>query len=121
MQQQMKPICERQNYTLFKNSNLNSLYSFTVIDDEPEKLLELSEIFLSLQYFHDIYDQISPMQLQFPEPVYVIKEGDREEIRYNSATMELNKIYEIEWNDKQYGLRKTDKEVEILRFYPDEK
>ena len=41
-------------------------------------------------------------------------------MRYNSSAMELGRIYQVVWNGKMYGLRKTESEVEILRFYPDE-
>ena len=58
--------------------------------------------------------------LHVPEPVRVIKENGAEEIRYKSSAMELGRIYQVVWNGKMYGLRKTESEVEILRFYPDE-
>ncbi len=58
--------------------------------------------------------------LHIPEPVRVIKENGVEEMRYNSSAMELGRIYQVLWNGKMYGLRKTEGEVEILRFYPDD-
>lgn len=59
--------------------------------------------------------------MNLPRPVLVIKEEDgEEEIRYNSAVMDLGRTYQVVWNGKRYGLRKTKTEVEILRFYPDD-
>lgn len=58
--------------------------------------------------------------IYLPEPVYVKSEGEYEHLIYNSARMELNKLYPIIWNGQNYALRKTAKEVEILKFYPDE-
>ncbi|MCJ8306701.1 MAG: hypothetical protein HRU07_06590 [Nitrosopumilus sp.] len=115
MTQSMKPTWEIQEYYPLQNNTQQSVYSFYGSDDDSEYLLELTKIFqVMLEENHPIGT------LSLPEPVYVITDGDNEEIRYNSTVMELDKIYEIEWNDKQYGIRKTDKEVEILRFYPDE-
>lgn len=58
--------------------------------------------------------------LHIPEPVRVTKENGVEEMRYNSSAMETGRIYQVLWNGKMYGLRKTESEVEIMRFCPDE-
>lgn len=58
--------------------------------------------------------------LHIPQPVRIVKENGVEEMRYNSSAMKTGKIYQVRWNGKMYGLRKTESEVEILRFYPDD-
>ena len=55
-----------------------------------------------------------------PEPVRVVKENGVEEMRHNSSVMKTGKIYQVKWNGRMYGLRKTESEVEILRFWPDD-
>lgn len=59
--------------------------------------------------------------LIFPEPVYVEEYDGVERLVYNSSKMKLGELYKIRWNNQDYALRKTDKEIEILKFYPDQK
>lgn len=42
----------------------------------------------------------------------------REELIYNSSVMQLGEIYQVVWNGKPYGVRKTEANVDIMRFYP---
>lgn len=60
--------------------------------------------------------------LYIPEPVYVEKtQSGLEQLVYKSVDMELNKTYYVRWMNEDYALIRTEKEVEIFRFYPDKK
>lgn len=59
--------------------------------------------------------------MTLPEPVRVVKGSEgREELRYNISVMRPGEIYQVTWNGKPYGLQKTERGVEIMRFYPDD-
>ena len=57
-------------------------------------------------------------RLVIPEPVYVNFVDGEEHLVYNEGRMEINKMYSIEWNNRKYGLRKTDKGIEFFDFEP---
>ncbi len=112
----MEPTWKEQGCHIFKNNNIQSVYSLILHDDEPELTLELKN---PLQEKPEMVDSI--LSFFFPEPVRVIKNPEGvEELRYNSSVMEVGKIYKVEWSGRQYGIRKTSDDVEVLRFYPDE-
>lgn len=95
-----------------RGSNANSVYraQSTGIECDADVLFEEKN-----------WDLRPTITVNLPRPVLVIKgEDGMEEIRYNSAVMDLGRIYQVVWNGKRYGLRKTETEVEILRFYPDD-
>jgi hypothetical protein len=54
------------------------------------------------------------------EPVYVEKneKGEDERIIYNSSRMEIGKRYEVRFKGERWGLTRTEKDVDILKFYP---
>lgn len=57
--------------------------------------------------------------VSLPVPVRVAEGPDgREELIYNSSVMKLGEIYQVVWNGKPYGVRKTETNVDIMRFYP---
>lgn len=59
------------------------------------------------------------MRIYLRKPVRITKGADgKEELRYTSSAMELGKIYPVVWNGLQYGLMKTESNVQIMRFYP---
>ena len=58
--------------------------------------------------------------ISLPVPIRVAEGPDgREELIYNSSVMKLGEIYQVVWNGKPYGVRKTETNVDIMRFYPD--
>ena len=111
MQQRMEPTWTARDYIRMEGDNANSVYLLRAKGDEWEVVVR----------FERKPRPPYSIPLLLPEPVRVIKGKDgREEMRYNSSVMERGKIYQTEWNGRQYGLRKTGSEVEILRFYPDD-
>lgn len=114
---EMEPSWKKSaEYYCLESNTSHTVYNLIITEEDKE--IRLGKENIRQEKFEENH-HIGTILL--PEPVYVIKVNDVEEIRYSSAFMKLNKIYEIKWNQKQYGIRKTDKEVEILRFYPDEK
>lgn len=111
--QAMEPTwSEPTYYRRPESNNLHSVYSITLSEDEVQELRDKIQEKLEVPY--------TIMSLHLPEPVRVIKNPDGvEEMRYNSSVMKPDQIYEVVWNGRQYGVRKTTKDVEILRFYPD--
>jgi len=104
---------ESTYYRRPESNNLHSVYPITLSKDEF-----IQELSNKIQEKLEVPPTI--MSLYLPEPVRVIKNPDGvEEIRYNSSMMKPDQIYEVVWNGRQYGVRKTAKDVEILRFYPD--
>ncbi|MDN5847892.1 MAG: hypothetical protein L0H53_16655, partial [Candidatus Nitrosocosmicus sp.] len=55
--------------------------------------------------------------IEMQEPVYVYKDDSgSESVYYNSRLMKNGQLYEIEWEGAKWALRKTDKEVEFLKW-----
>jgi hypothetical protein len=79
--------------------------------------------FSSIRYTPTL-ERIIVLPISIPRPVYVVKEestGEDKEIIYNAPMMEFGKLYEINFKGERWALRKTEKEVEFLKFYPDKK
>ena len=88
-----------------------SIYTFEAIDSvEPITLRTIQE---------KLEQGVSIGHIHLQDPVYVVKNNNEEELRYNSKNMTLNKIYEVIWNGEQYGVLKTNTKIEILKFEPD--
>jgi len=96
--------------------------------------LKSKQASLSTQYFYaqlqeNIETKIAPLvkatwdestvniHFVIPKAVYVeIINGD-EQIVYHSKVMTSNKIYEITYKGEKWGLRKTDSDVEFMKFH----
>jgi hypothetical protein len=74
--------------------------------------------YFKLEFIRNLIEN-EPYKLDIPRPVFVEKdESGNESITYNTNTMELNKLYEIEFQGEKWALRKNEKTVEFLTFYP---
>lgn len=111
MSQQMDLTSSKSEYFSIDGDNANSVYLVTPKGEECDVVVS----------FERKSSNPAVVPLLIREPVRVTKGDDgREELRYNSSVMQMGKIYQVMWNGKPYGLRKTESEVEILRFYPDD-
>lgn len=108
--QQVSSWVGRDSFPL-SGDNANSVYLLTPKGSEWE---------VAVRFEKNTGGSWASIPLSLPEPVRVIRGADgSDDLRYNSSVMELGKIYPVTWNGKRYGLRKTARDVEILRFYPD--
>lgn len=58
--------------------------------------------------------------IEVPKPVYREIIDGEEQLVYNSSQMEIGKLYEVEFKNEFWALRKTNKEVEFFKFQPHE-
>jgi hypothetical protein len=63
--------------------------------------------------------QIIAQVIMATNPVHVRKIDGIEHIVYNASQMELNRPYEFVWNGEEFGLMKTNRGVELLKFERD--
>ena len=59
------------------------------------------------------------LTMQAHRPVRTRTVGGREEIVYKTSEMEEGRLYAVEWNGGHYALRKSGRNVEILKFRAD--
>ena len=60
------------------------------------------------------------LTMQARRPVRIRTVGGREEIVYRTSEMEEGRLYAVEWNGGHYALRKSGRNVEILKFRADD-
>jgi hypothetical protein len=65
-----------------------------------------------------LYQTIAQL-IMTKNPVQVRKIGEEEHIVYNASQMELNRPYEVVWNGEEFGLMRTNRGVELLKFERD--
>ena len=105
--------------TVFTNGETENFQVEVDSANSTHLLTPDGENWMAVSVFEKPWSPPHNTPLHIPEPVRVIKNGEAEEMIYNSSVMELGKIYQVRWKGRMYGLRKTESEVEILRFYPD--
>ena len=94
----------------FESDNANSVYLVTPKGEGWET---------EIKHEKENRGTLHAIPISLPVPVRVAKGPDgREELIYNSSVMKLGEIYQVVWNGKPYGVRKTETRVDIMRFYP---
>lgn len=87
---------------------------FQITQNELEITGTAISVYLS--HYNVLFDILSTRK-----PVYVTVQDGEEQLMYSTSRMEINKLYEVEWNGENFALQKTKNGVEIFKFYPDEK
>ena len=64
------------------------------------------------------YTPTDTLAIKIPAPVSVINVCGEEQISYRPAEMAQNELYPVEWNGKNYALRKSGEKIELFKFYP---
>ena len=102
-----------QEVIQYKNQFSAKIKSQLIVETEQEKHLNPM-----LGYTWD--ENTTRENIPIHEPVYVEKneKGEDERIVYNSLSMEFGKRYEIPFKGEMWGLTKTEKDVDISKFYP---
>ena len=111
----MQLTWEKTHYKSSQSYTMNSAYVVDKRDLDENR--EVGERDIKTVY----QNMLEPVSVfGFSKPVYVIQHNGREEIRYNTAHMELNRVYPVEWNGGRYGVRRTENDTELFRFFPDQ-
>jgi hypothetical protein len=101
------------------NFNINSLEENKEYD-KIEKAYTSPEFQIKLREQILLYSTVlnKSYQITISQPaVYVSRDKNgKESVYYNSKLMEYNKKYEIEWEGERWALRKTEKEIEFLKW-----
>lgn len=79
---------------------------------------EIKKLYLEFLFNNPYHTESFPLYI--PSPVYVRRnEAGEEVVVYRSNLMELNKLYEIEWQGEKWALRRTERDVELLKGEPE--
>ena len=104
---------ETGNYHKLKsqNSSLSNQYFYAHIQEGVE-----TKIAPLIKATWD--EDTANINFVIPKAVYVEVINGDEQIVYHSKVMTLNKIYEITYKGEKWGLKKTDSDVDFMKFHP---
>lgn len=108
-------IKNEQSFTSNNKSNI-VVHSLKDLENYDKAFEEYTSLSNTLVLFEEIYELLNLKS----KPVYVEKgENGNESIIYNSTQMKLGEMYKIEFKGEKWALRKNNKTVEFMKYYPD--
>jgi hypothetical protein len=113
-------LTKKEVITAVTNRNIHVSSLEELNDSEKIEELFKNPVIFNMQYLTAMY--LADYFLEIARPVYITKDDSgKESIMYNSNLMEGGKLYEIDWQGEKWALKKTDKDVEFMKFESEEK
>ena len=104
------------HYQFLHNTLSVGLVTFTVHDIGQDQ-----EISSSKQLTYNDSESTANIQI-VDKPVFIEKDQNGKEcLVYNSFMMEVGKMYPITYEGEKWVLKRTEKDVEFMKFHPNKK
>ena len=93
-------------------SELDELQDIKKVQEQLNVLLQFNSyrLYYSLQEF-----QTESSRVELKPAVYV----KDQQLYYDSNLMEVGKLYEIDWEGQKWALKKTERDIEFMKWEPD--